>query len=145
MKKIFIIFAIIVAICISGCKSTEKSGSKELQNLPLTQTHWTLTAINGVPVGETPAEATIAFDDQGGISGCLGCNTFFGTYYAKKEKLDIEFKGATKRLCSDMSTEQKYISALQDEVCCFTIEGSTLIIKNKSQELLRFQGTAQNQ
>lgn len=145
MKKVFIIAAVVIAVCVSGCKSSEKSAEKKAQELSLTQTHWVLSAINGVPVGEMPDEATIAFDDQGGISGCLGCNTFFGTYFAKKDKLNIEFKGATKRLCSDMDAEQKYISAIQDDVNSFSIEGDELIIKNKTKEVLRFKGTRQKQ
>ena len=117
----------------TGIKSSPK-----VQGKPLVQTNWMLTHINGESIGAAPVEASIAFNEEGGVSGTLGCNTFFGTYYVKKDKMSIDYTGATKKLCSEMSVEKKYIAALKSDITHYTIHDSELTIYTKNQEVLRF-------
>lgn len=142
MKKLILagISALVLIAC--ACKTSEKSADAATHDLPLTNTHWVLTAINGAAVGEMPSEAFIVFDGKGKINGDLGCNLFFGTYYAKKGKMSIEYTGSTKRLCSDMKTEDSFAAALQSGIKSYTISGDVLTIQNENKEVLRFK--AQN-
>lgn len=127
---------VIVIMFLTGCKSA-KSVS-ELPAFPLEGTQWNLMSINGENVGDMPSQPHIVFSDGNRISGNLGCNQFFGSYYLNNDKLSVEYTGSTKKMCSEMKTENSFISALKNDINSYRIEGNILIISNKTQELLRF-------
>lgn len=151
MKKLSLILVAVLLLSCS-CKTSKnaeangqssqntevKTSSSKVQGKPLVQTYWVLTHINGEPIGAAPKEASIAFNEEGGVSGTLGCNTFFGTYFVKKDKMSIEYTGSTKKLCSEMSVEEKYLAALKSNITHYTIHDSELTIYAKNQEVLRF-------
>lgn len=150
MKKLSLIL-VAVLLLSSSCKTAENAEAKtasspasggkassKVQGKPLLQTYWVLTHINGEPIGAAPKEASISFNDEGRVSGTLGCNNFFGTYFVKKDKMSIDYTGATKMLCSEMSVEEKYLAALKSDITHYTIHDSELTIYAKNQEVLRF-------
>ncbi len=156
MKKLSLIF-LAVALCACGChtnktaideKGKESAVTPPQREYTLTQTKWYLTNINGMPVKDSPERPYIIFDGDR-VNGSLGCNTFFGTFFAnKKGKLDFEYTGATKRLCSDMEVENMFLSALKTDKKSYVIVNNTLIIRGekmmedgarKEMEILRFK------
>lgn len=137
MKKILFLCTILT-ICILSCK-TSKSAANADNNTPLYDTQWMLTDINCEPVGEAPSKPFILFNSEGGVSGKLGCNDFFGNCFVKKDKINIEYKGSTKKLCSDMATERAFAAALKQEINNYVIVGDVLILRAKNQEVLRFK------
>ena len=150
MKKLsLILVAVLLLSCscktaenaeVKGASSpaTEEKASPKVQGKPLLQTYWVLTHINGEAIGAAPKEASIVFNEEGRVSGTLGCNNFFGTYFVKKDKMSVEYTGATKMLCSEMSVEEKYLAALKSDITHYTIHDSELTIYAKNQEVLRF-------
>lgn len=137
MKKLFFT-CIILAICALSCK-TSKNTAAAGSNAPLYDTQWMLTDINCKPIGEAPSKPFILFNSEGGVSGKLGCNDFFGNCFVKKDKINIEYKGSTKKLCSDMNTERAFATALKQEINNYVIVGDVLILRAKNQEVLRFK------
>lgn len=83
----------------------------------------------------------VVFDTAGSFQGNLGCNTFFGEYeISKKQKMHFEFQGATKRLCSKMEVERRFISTLKRDVTRYELQGDELILFSEDEELMRFKG-----
>jgi heat shock protein HslJ len=130
---------------LGGCKTNKSATSKD--NLPLQGTHWNLVSIEGqeletnkYPVNVKPY---IFFDTAGTFNGNLGCNIFFGTYYQKKQKIEIEYGSATKRLCGNMEIEKAMMGAIKKDINNFTIEGKQLTLYSGKKEILKFEGVAE--
>ena len=138
MKKIIPILCIGL-MCFNCCKTTKKAASNDM---PLCGTQWNLVDIEQNPLPEMlPIQPYIIFDEEGGYHGNLGCNEFRGTYYQDKQKIKLEYSGATKKLCKDMEIEKAFLKALKASVNNFSIDGSTLILSDGSKEIMRFEGT----
>ncbi|MCK9338658.1 MAG: META domain-containing protein [Bacteroidales bacterium] len=141
MKKIIFI-ALAFMVGITACQ-TEKKVTQDTSNAdaPLQGTRWELTNINCAPIDKSPEVPFIIFNNDGGFSGNLGCNSFFGTYFADSKKIEIKYSGSTKKLCSEMTLEKEFSKALKNDINNYIIVEKILIIKNKEQEVLRFKAT----
>lgn len=137
MKKLFLI-GIILTICAFSCH-TSKETSSTSNNTPLYETQWMLTDINSEAIGDSPKKPFVRFKNDGNLSGNLGCNDFFGSYTVNKDKISIEYKGSTKKLCGNMDVEKSFAAALKKDINNYAIVGDVLIIREKNQELLRFK------
>lgn len=141
MKKL--IFPVILMALIgllSGCKTSKKGVSSD--NLPLVGTQWNLVSIEGVEFeNDFALRPFLTFDSAGNINGNLGCNTLFGTYTVnKKQKMTLNFQGATKRLCQQMGVERLFIKALKRDIDHYQIQGNELILFEKEFEIMHFSG-----
>src|SRR5574344_2409346 len=105
MKKI--IFTVLTLILVMGaCQTAQKTTQKQTSTTsPLQGTRWELTNINCTPIGTSPATPFIIFNTDNSFSGNLGCNSFFGSYFADDKKIEIKYNGSKKKLCSDMNLE----------------------------------------
>ena len=54
--------------------------------------------------------------------------------------MTIEFQGATKRLCQQMSVERSFLKALKRDINHYQIQGSELILFEEEFEIMRFSG-----
>ncbi len=124
--------------CLGGCKTQKSSVAHDL---PLQNTQWNLVAINGESISEKGVQPYIIFREDGSYSGNSGCNTFFGKYFSKKQKLELEYSGATKRLCQDMTNEKAFFKALKMNIKTFSITDSTLRLFAGDEEVMIFKGT----
>lgn len=140
MKKLFFI-GIILTICAFSCHTSKEASSSASNEAPLYETQWVLTDINGEAIKESPKKPFIKFMSDGNVSGNLGCNDFFGSCFVKKDKMSIEYKGSTKKLCNNMDVENAFASALKQEINNYVISGDVLILRAKDQEVLRFKAT----
>ncbi len=145
-----------ISMCACGCKTSQSTAdapngdtaTSAKKDCKLTETKWMLTHINTMEIKDSPEAPYITFVGDR-ISGNLGCNTFFGTFYAsKKGKIDIEYTGSTKRLCNEMQVERDFISALKVDKKSYVISGDILIIRGEKMmedgsrrevEVLRFK------
>lgn len=137
--KFNIIVMMLLAVSVTGCKTSQKS-AKEGKS-PLCGVQWNLISIEGLSVDNLTfaTQPCIIFHDNGNYSGNFGCNAFFGEYFQKKNKMELTYKGSTKKLCNDMELERKMMKALKKEISHYEIDGKTLILYEGKDEVLRFE------
>ena len=96
---------------------------------------WLLTEVNGAPFA---SRATIAFGEQGKVSGQAPCNR----YFAKQTEPYPWFKlgpiGATKMACADLDHENIYFAAL-GRMTLAEVSETTLILSNDAEDLMVFR------
>ena len=121
--KINIIAMLLLAVTISGCKTSQKA-SKD--STPLCGVQWNLVSIEGQLIEEfgRVSQPCIIFYEDGNFSGNFGCNAFFGEYFKKKHKMEME------RLMQ---------KALKKEITQYEISGKTLILYEGKDEIMRFE------
>lgn len=136
--KINIIAMLLLAVTISGCKTSQKA-SKD--STPLCGVQWNLVSIEGQLIEEfgRVSQPCIIFYEDGNFSGNFGCNAFFGEYFKKKHKMELTYKGATKKLCDKMEMERLMQKALKKEITQYEISGKTLILYEGKDEIMRFE------
>lgn len=139
-KVVYSLTAIILILSCSCCKTSKKSVKTE--KFPLVGTQWMLEALEGEEFSkEFALHPFIVFDSAGSFQGNLGCNTFFGTYeVSKKQKMKLQFDGATKRLCSKMEVERRFLTVLKRDVTRYELKDDMLTIFSENEELMRFKG-----
>ena len=128
--------------------ASEIAAAEAAKPATLTETKWVLTHLYGAPFQHSLETPYIIFTGDR-VTGSLGCNTFFGTFYAnKKGKISIEYTGSTKKLCNEMEVEYQFISAMKSEKMTYLIKGGTLTIYGekmdtsgvkKEMEIMRFK------
>lgn len=141
MKKSIYLLSFLMLIMLFSCCKTSKKGVADA-HYSLLGTQWNLVALDGAKIGnEFALRPFITFDSTEHIQGNLGCNTFFGTYsVSKKQKMTLNFDGATKRLCPQMEVERDFIKALKRDISRYEIEGEELILYAGDDEVMRFTG-----
>ncbi|MEG2070894.1 MAG: META domain-containing protein [Bacteroidales bacterium] len=145
MKK-SILFLSLVMLTFS-C-STSKKAREAAQNKPLNETYWELKAIEGNKISEgNMTTPFIVLGKDGKYYGSLGCNRFFGEYFAKDKKISLKYAGSTKMMCPEMETEDAFSKAFRKEFSQYVIKKDTLILYENNKEILRFlagQAPAEN-
>jgi len=105
----------------------------------LTGTRWTATGVNNgrgaVEGTATTEQATLAFGDQGAVTGSTGCSQLSGTYATDSATSTLTFSGLTtsgSTCTGDAATfAQQYVTAL-GQVATYQREGSTLTQRDAS-------------
>ena len=141
MRKImYSLTAIILVLFCSCCKTSKKNVKTE--KYPLIGTQWMLVALEGEEFNkEFALHPFIVFDTAGSFQGNLGCNSFFGSYeVSKKQKMKVQFEGATKRLCSKMEVERRFLAVLKRDVTRYELKDDELTLFSENEELMRFKG-----
>ena len=102
----------------------------------LAGTTWQATGINngagGVVSDDTTAGVTIAFADDGTVSGSGGCNTFTAPYSTSDDdQIGIGPVAATRMACEEpvMATEQQFFTALENSAT-YTVSGTSLNLRD---------------
>lgn len=141
MRKImYSLTAIILVLSCSCCKTSKKNVKTE--KYPLIGTQWMLVALEGEEFNkEFALHPFIVFDTAGSFQGNLGCNSFFGSYeVSKKQKMKVQFEGSTKRLCSKMEVERRFLAILKRDVTRYELKDDELTLFSDNEELMRFKG-----
>ena len=144
-KVIYSLTAIILILSCSCCKTSKKN--LKTGKYPLVGTQWMLAALEGEEFNKDFAlHPFIVFDTAGSFQGNLGCNSFFGSYeVSKKQKMKLQFEGATKRLCSKMEVERRFLAILKRDVTRYELKNDELILFSEEEELMRFKGVNMNE
>ena len=112
--------------------------AKSIPPAALAGTSWDVTNLNNgreAVVGTiTGTRLTIDFDDDNGVSGNAGCNTFNGSYELVGHSLTIGPLATTRMNCSSpegvLEQERQFITALQNSTT-FELNGRTLTIRDE--------------
>jgi heat shock protein HslJ len=135
MKRSIVLLA---ALALAGCAITSRDATTDLPG-----TSWVVVDIDGdAPVGETPP--TIAFDDQGSVTGTGGCNTFSGEVSIEGSDLTFGPLASTQMACEgDVSDqEQAFFTALQG-VTGYTIDNEGRLVLEGDDGSLTFEVAAE--
>lgn len=117
---------------------TSKKDENNSNMTSLIETYWILQSVEGNPItGTFDITPYILFDKGNLYYGNTGCNSFFGKFTSKKNKLKLKYSGATKKICAVMTTETIFLKALKKEISHYKIEGDILILLAKDREILR--------
>jgi heat shock protein HslJ len=97
---------------------------------PLANTYWRATQVNGQPVLDG-TNLTANFDENGGVNGSSGCNTYSASYSVSGDTLLIGTPGASSQFCADppgiMDQETAFLNALASSTS-FSMEGNQLYV-----------------
>jgi len=100
----------LVGLALSSCAITSRDARTELPG-----TSWLLVDLDGTePVGETTP--SLAFDENGGVNGSTGCNTFNGEVTIDGNELTFGPLATTRMACLDDPTaaqEQAFLAAME--------------------------------
>jgi heat shock protein HslJ len=88
-----------------------------VQGSPIQGINWQWTSVADQSTSQTttvptPAQYTIAFNNDGTVNGLADCNSFTGTY-SQTNGLSIRITSMTRAMCPDGSLDQKYLQLLQ--------------------------------
>ena len=147
-NSIYYMLVFMLVVClIAGITScvTAKKKAAMAQNKPLTETCWVLTHVKGESIPKSYITPYIVFGKDGRYSGNLGCNSFFGNYTCRKDRIKMEYEGATKKLCQNMKIEKLFMQGLHAEFKKYEIRKDTLYLKDADGEVLRFMAGAINE
>ena len=147
-NSIYYMLVFMLVVClIAGITScvTAKKKAAMAQNKPLTETCWVLTHVKGDHIPKSKITPYIVFGNDGRYSGNLGCNSFFGNYTYRKDRIKMEFEGATKKLCDNMKVEKLFMQGLHAEFKKYEIRKDTLYLKDADGEVLRFMAGVINE
>ena len=138
-RRISVMLLVSLTLICAQCHSSKKMA--ESKNTPLRLVQWNLLSIEGEALDSTAyvTKPYIVFSDNGTFTGNFGCNTFFGDYFQKKQKLELTYKGATKKLCQQMSVERTMMKALKKEINRYEIADNILILYSGKEEIMRFE------
>jgi len=127
-------------ILLASCAITSRDATMDLPG-----TSWVLAEIDGTaPAGETPP--TIAFDDQGSVTGTGGCNTFNGEVTIDGSDVTFGPLATTQMFCGEdgvADQEQAFLTALQD-VTSYTVDDQgRLVLEDGATLTFEVAGEAQ--
>ncbi len=100
---------------------------------------WTLTQLNGKPVGliQDQQPPSLTFDAaKGRVTGSTGCNSLSGSYRVAGDTIAIEKVATTRRACMNgMETEQPFLAAL-NQARRWKIAGGLLTLSDGAGQAL---------
>lgn len=120
--------------------------------VPLAGTTWKLDSYND---GNETATSVIAgtqiiliLDENGGIAGSAGCNSYFGSYETEEGAISFGTVGSTMMFCDEpegtMEQESAYLSLLES-AAGYEIEGDSLTVQDLSgKPILTFTAVEQD-
>jgi heat shock protein HslJ len=143
---LFFLFCVF-STCGSPCIFTGRQ-KKEVSSVPLLHTRWEFICPSDDTnrIDSTRIPLYIVFDTAAQCRGFSGCNYFYGTYTASSKRIDIDYMGATKKLCMDtrMQQDEKTFQNIfkQGNINAYRILGKELVLMAKKREVARFRAVA---
>jgi len=122
---------LVTAFVVTGCAVTTRVATMDLPG-----STWELVAIEGGAVAGD-AVPTLAFDDQGAVSGSTGCNTFSGEVAIDGNTLSFGPLVTTRMACADPAAnaqEEAFLSAME-RVSAYTIDEQGRLVLQGGPEL----------
>lgn len=135
-KTLLLLTVVLLGTTMIGCSTLLKKN--KIQSKPLIGTYWSLVSVNQNKIPNIGSTPYILFSESGNYNGVAGCNKYFGTFILNKKTIAIENTGATKKMCANMDVEKLYFGALKKEINYYKIMGDTLVLYERSKEVLRY-------
>ena len=135
-KTLLLFTVVLLGSTMIGCSTLLKKN--KTQSKPLIGTYWSLVSVNQNKIPNIGSSPYILFSESGNYNGVAGCNKYFGTFILNKKTIAIENTGATKKMCANMEIEKLYFGALKKEINYYKIMGDTLVLYERSKEVLRY-------
>ena len=134
------ILIMILGLMVTSCSEFGGTAADELEG-----TKWNLLTIRkSIPIPDSIITLELEDDE---VRGTSGCNTYFGEYKSKGNKISFGVLAATEMACLNpkgiMEQEQEYLSFLS-EIVAYSIEGDRLILKKTLQDQLTFEMALDN-
>ena len=132
MKRVF--FAVAALFVMAACC--------EVENLPMENTKWNLTELQGA-TNEAFADADtfwFALDGER-IIGVGACNRYFGGYMLSEEGFRVGGMGMTRMACHNMDLEDQFVRIFED-MDGYEINGNVLTLKKGADVVAKFEGEA---
>ena len=122
---------LVTAFFVAGCAVTTRVATMDLPG-----TTWELVAMDGAAVAGD-AVPTLAFDEQGAVSGSTGCNTFSGEVAIDGNALSFGPLVTTRMACADPAAnaqEEAFLSAMEG-VSGYTVDDQGRLVLQGGPEL----------
>jgi putative lipoprotein len=122
---------LLTAFFVAGCAVTTRVATMDLPG-----STWELVAMNGEAVAGD-AVPTVAFDEQGAVSGSTGCNTFSGEVAIDGNALSFGPLVTTRMACADPAAnarEEAFLSAMEG-VSGYTVDDQGRLVLQGGPEL----------
>ena len=129
MKNV-LLFLLLISLLLSACTQQETS----------LQGTWALTAYG--PEGATTpvaadSQASIAFNDDGTMTGNSGCNGFGGEYSVEGDQIEFSGLVSTLMACEEpLMTQEGTVFKVLDGTASYNIDGDTLTITKDGTALV---------
>ena len=122
---------LVTVLVVAGCAVTTRVATMDLPG-----STWELVAMDGeAPAGD--AAPTLAFDEQGAVSGSTGCNTFSGEVAIDGNDLSFGPLVTTRMACADPAAnaqEEAFLSAME-RVSAYTVDEQGRLVLQGGPEL----------
>jgi heat shock protein HslJ len=121
---------LVTAFVVAGCAVTTRVATTDLPG-----STWELVAMDGEAVAA--AVPTLAFDEQGGVSGSTGCNTFSGEVAIDGNALTFGPLVTTRMACADPAAnaqEEAFLSAMEG-VSAYAVDDEGRLVLQGGPEL----------
>ncbi|OJS99078.1 META domain-containing protein [Marinobacter nauticus] len=108
-----ILAMLLVTGSLWGCSLSQERATGKTMNLAGSQ--WQVEEIDGDPVAEG-SDVTIAFTDEGRVSGSSSCNRYQGGWDANGNQLELSRMAATRMACPEplIQQENRFLKLLGD-------------------------------
>lgn len=116
------------ALALGLCPDETISGYSD------TSVTWRLTELDGTPF---TAPATVAFPEEGEVTGKGPCNAFTAAQTLPYPWIAIEGIAATRRACPDLDAETAYFAALE-AMTLVEVGGDVLILSTTEGRQMAF-------
>ena len=133
MKRLLAV--LLAAVSLSACFITSREATTDLPG-----TSWELVEIGGEAPAADPAP-TLAFGEDGTVSGSAGCNTFNGSVAIDGSSLEFGPLATTRMACADEAVseqESAFLLAL-DGTTGYTIDDEGRLVLTGGDDELVFE------
>jgi heat shock protein HslJ len=99
-------------------------------DISLAGSSWDVIAVNnqtgGVQSVVIDSDPTLVFDEDLGVSGSTGCNSFFGVYSTDGDAIEFSGLGATEMYCEETADQEVWMMAALADGATYTVDSQTL-------------------
>jgi len=140
INKIVFLGLMFITLFFTSCSKLNVHKESIKPNVSLTNTYFKALSLNDKEVEVFNKEPYIKFQDNGKVTGVLGCNSFYGSY--KKEKNSISFQNiaSTKMMCPNIKTENTFSKVLQNTKTYKILGESMSFFDKNKKEIATFKG-----
>lgn len=138
MKKMTTAAAAALAFALTSCGASNSATSADSASL---ERKWQIVDASGNSTQGSPDEAYIEFDGKGGVNGCTGANTFFGSYSVKADgTLEFSGMGMTRMAAGPYSATEDAVVRALNEAKGYKVNGAEAqLLDGSGREIMKLK------